>query len=116
VTGGCGLYIVAQLCGAISGVVAAHAMFGLPLPQISQHSRPTAGEGLGEVLATFGLIIAILMVSRFKADAIPASVAAFITSAYWFTPSTSFANPAVTVARSLTNTFAGISPDSVRCS
>ena len=109
----CGLYMSAQFCGAISGVVAAHAMFGLPILQVSKHSRPTAGEGLGEVIATFGLVLVILLLSRFKADAIPASVAAFITSAYWFTSSTSFANPAVTVARSMTDTFAGISPDSI---
>ena len=109
----CGLYVSAQFCGAISGVVAAHAMFGLPILQVSKHSRPTAGEGLGEVIATFGLVLVILLLSRFKADAIPASVAAFITSAYWFTSSTSFANPAVTVARSMTDTFAGISPDSI---
>ena len=109
----CGLYVVVQVCGAIIGVVAAHAMFGLPLLQVSQHSRPTAGEGLGEVIATFGLILVIAIVSRFKADAIPASVAAFITSAYWFTSSTSFANPAVTLARAMTDTFAGISPGSV---
>ena len=88
-------------------------MFGLPILQVSKHSRPTAGEGLGEVIATFGLVLVILLVSRFKADAIPASVAAFITSAYWFTSSTSFANPAVTVARSMTDTFAGISPESI---
>ena len=109
----CGLYMSAQFCGAISGVVAAHAMFGLPILQVSKHSRPTAGEGLGEVMATFGLVLVILLLSRFKANAIPASVAAFITSAYWFTSSTSFANPAVTVARSMTDTFAGISPDSI---
>src|SRR5918999_5233577 len=72
----CGIYVTAQVCGAISGVVAAHAMFGLPLFQVSKHSRPTAGEGLGEVIATFGLMLVILLVSRFKADAIPASVAA----------------------------------------
>ena len=109
----CGVYLIAQLGGAISGVIAAHAMFGLPLFQVSKHARPTAGEGLGEVIATFGLVLVMLLVSRFKPEAIPAAVAAFITSAYWFTSSTSFANPAVTVARSMTDTFSGISPDSI---
>ena len=108
-----GFYAVAQVCGAIGGVVAAHAMFDLPLLQISKHIRPTLGEGLGEIIATFGLVLVILLVSRFRSEAIPASVAAFITSAYWFTSSTSFANPAVTLARSMTDTFAGISPDSI---
>jgi glycerol uptake facilitator-like aquaporin len=109
----CGVYIVAQLCGALGGVAAAHAMFGLPIVQISRHGRLTAGEGLGEVIATFGLVLVILLVSRFRRDSIPVAVAAFITSAYWFTSSTSFANPAVTVARMMTDTFAGISPNSV---
>src|SRR5215813_9453683 len=88
-------------------------MFGLPLLQVSAHLRPTAGEGLGEFIATFGLVLVILLVSRFRPEAIPLAVAAFITSAYWFTSSTSFANPAVTLARAATDTFAGISPNSV---
>jgi glycerol uptake facilitator-like aquaporin len=71
------------------------------------------GEGFGEVVATFGLVLVIALASRFRADAIPIAVAAFITSAYWFTSSTSFANPAVTFARAMTDTFAGISPESV---
>jgi glycerol uptake facilitator-like aquaporin len=71
------------------------------------------GEGFGEVIATFGLILAISLASRFRAEAIPMAVAAYITSAYWFTSSTSFANPAVTLARAMTDTFAGISPHSV---
>jgi glycerol uptake facilitator-like aquaporin len=87
-------------------------MFGLPVVQISARIRPTLGEGLGEVIATFGLVLVILLALRFKAEAIPVAVAAFITSAYWFTSSTSFANPAVTVARAMTDTFAGISPRS----
>jgi glycerol uptake facilitator-like aquaporin len=107
------VYMAAQLGGAFAGVAAAHAMFGLPLVQISARIRPTLGEGLGEVIATFGLILVILLALRFKAQAIPVAVAAFITSAYWFTSSTSFANPAVTLARAMTNTFAGISPQSV---
>lgn len=109
----CVVYIIAQVIGAIAGVALAHAMFGLPLAQISQHVRPTAGELVGEFIATFGLMLVILLVSRFDRKNLPIAVAAFITSAYWFTSSTSFANPAVTLARSLTDTFAGISPGSV---
>jgi glycerol uptake facilitator-like aquaporin len=107
------VYMLAQLGGAFAGVAAAHTMFGLPVLQISLRIRPTLGEGLGEVIATFGLVLVILLALRLRADAIPVVVAAFITSAYWFTSSTSFANPAVTVARAMTDTFAGISPQSV---
>ena len=109
----CGLYVLAQLGGAISGVMAAHLMFGLPLLQFSAHLRPTPGEGLGECIATFGLVLVIQLLSRFRPGATPVAVAAFITSAYWFTSSTSFANPAVTLARAATDTFAGIAPQSV---
>lgn len=109
----CAAYIAAQLVGALAGVAAAHAMFGLPLLQISDQVRPTPGEGLGEVIATFGLVMVILLAARFRREAIPVAVACFITSAYWFTSSTSFANPAVTIARAATDTFAGISPQSV---
>jgi glycerol uptake facilitator-like aquaporin len=108
-----GTYILAQFVGAFAGVATAHTMFGLPMIQVSARVRPTLGEGLGEVIATFGLILVILLALRFKADATPVAVAAFITSAYWFTSSTSFANPAVTFARAMTDTFAGISPRSV---
>jgi glycerol uptake facilitator-like aquaporin len=107
------VYMLAQFGGAFAGVAAAHAMFGLPVVQISARIRPTLGEGLGEAIATFGLVLVILLALRLRADAIPVAVAAFITSAYWFTSSTSFANPAVTVARAMTDTFAGISPQSV---
>ncbi|MGH7796242.1 MAG: aquaporin [Candidatus Binatia bacterium] len=107
------IYMMAQIGGAFAGVAAAHAMFGLPIVQVSARSRPTLGEGLGEVIATFGLVLVIALASRFRASAIPMAVAAFITSAYWFTSSTSFANPAVTFARAMTDTFAGISPQSV---
>jgi glycerol uptake facilitator-like aquaporin len=107
------LYVLAQVVGAFGGVAAAHAMFGLPIIQISAHVRPTFGEGFGEVVATFGLVLVISLASRFRAEAIPMAVALFITSAYWFTSSTSFANPAVTFARAMTDTFAGISPESV---
>ena len=107
------VYALAQCSGAFAGVGAAHAMFGLAILQVSVRVRPTLGEGLGEVIATFGLILVISLTARFRAEAIPATVAAFITSAYWFTSSTSFANPAVTLARAMTDTFAGISPASV---
>jgi glycerol uptake facilitator-like aquaporin len=88
-------------------------MFGLPIIQVSAHVRSSLGEGLGEVIATFGLVLVILLALRYRIEAIPMAVAAFITSAYWFTSSTSFANPAVTFARAITDTFAGISPQSV---
>jgi glycerol uptake facilitator-like aquaporin len=106
-------YAVAQLAGAVCGVWLAHAMFGLPLLEVSAHMRPTPGEGLGEVVATFGLVTVIVLTVKYRPQAVPLAVAAFITSAYWFTSSTSFANPAVTIARALTDTFAGISPTSV---
>lgn len=109
----CGVYVIAQVSGAFAGVAAAHAMFGLSIVQISEHVRPTPGEGFGEFVATFGLVLIILLASRFRPEVIPVAVAAFITSAYWFTSSTSFANPAVTFARAMTDTFAGISPESV---
>ncbi len=107
------IFALAQVCGAFLGVAAAHAMFNLPIGQISAHVRSTLGEGVGEFIATFGLVLAISLTSRFRADAIPLVVAAYITSAYWFTSSTSFANPAVTLARAMTDTFAGIAPQSV---
>lgn len=107
------VYAIAQIAGAFVGVFAAHAMFGLPLLQVSARLRPTPGEGAGEFVATLGLVLVILLLHRFRREAIPVAVAAFITSAYWFTSSTSFANPAVTLARAATNTFAGISPVSV---
>jgi glycerol uptake facilitator-like aquaporin len=107
------VYVLTQVGGAFAGVAVAHVMFGLPIVQISAHVRPTLGEGIGEVVATFGLVLVISLASRFRVEAIPIAVAAFITSAYWFTSSTSFANPAVTFARAMTDTFAGISPRSV---
>ncbi len=106
-------YLFAQVCGALAGVTAAHGMFGLPLVQVSSHIRSSVGEGFGEIVATFGLILVITLTSRFRAAAVPATVAAYIASAYWFTSSTSFANPAVAIARSMTDTFAGIAPQSV---
>jgi glycerol uptake facilitator-like aquaporin len=101
-------YLAAQVAGAIAGVVLAHAMFGLDLVQHSQHARSTTGELISEVVATFGLWLVIATSSRARPAATPAAVALYIVAAYWFTASTSFANPAVTIARSLTATFAGI--------
>jgi glycerol uptake facilitator-like aquaporin len=106
-------YIVAQVAGAYAGVLAAHAMFGLPLLQVSGHARPTAGEWLGEVIATFGLLLTIRLLARAPLAQVAACVALWIVAAYWFTSSTSFANPAVTLARSFTDTFAGIAPNNV---
>lgn len=106
-------YVAAQVCGALLGVVLAHAMFGLPLVQVSQHERSTGGELLGEIVATLGLLMTIWGVSRSRPEGAPYAVACYIVGAYWFTSSTSFANPAVTLARSLTDTFAGIAPSSV---
>ena len=92
------------------GVFAAHAMFELPILQLSQHTRTGSAQWFSECVATFGLIAMILLCSKHRQSAIPAVVATYITAAYWFTASTSFANPAVTLARSLTDTFAGIRP------
>ncbi len=104
------LYAVSQVLGGVVGVLAAHAMFDLPLWQISQTVRTGPGQWLGEFVATFGLVLVILCCLRAARDAIPYAVGLYITSAYWFTSSTSFANPAVTIARSLSDTFAGIAP------
>ena len=101
-------YMLAQIAGAIAGVWLAHLMFGLPILQASTHARASFGELVGEFTATFGLIGLILTGGRYRPEALPYAIAAYITGAYWFTSSTSFANPAVTIARSLTDTFAGI--------
>jgi glycerol uptake facilitator-like aquaporin len=106
-------YIVAQLAFGILGAWAAHVMFDLPLLQLSVKARTGLGQGFGELIATFGLILTILGTVRFRREWVPASVALYISAAYWFTSSTSFANPAITVARSLSNTFAGIAPSDV---
>lgn len=106
-------YIAAQFIGACVGVIAAHAMFGLELLQTSARARSTFGEYLGEVIATFGLLLTIRLLSRAPLPHVAAAVSLWITAAYWFTSSTSFANPAVTFARSLTDTFAGIAPNNV---
>ena len=99
-----------QLLAGILGVWAAHAMFDLPILQLSTHVRTGPGQWLGEFIATFGLLFTILSTVRLKPEAVPSSVALYITAAYWFTSSTSFANPAITIARSLSDSFAGIAP------
>lgn len=106
-------YLPAQLLGAMLGVVATHGMFGLPLIEASQHARTGSAQWLGEFIATFGLIVTILGSLATRPAWTPLLVAAYITAAYWFTSSTSFANPTVTIARSLTDTFAGIAPADV---
>lgn len=106
-------YILAQVAGAVVGVYAAHAMFGMPIFEISQKMRDGSGQSLSEFVATFGLLLAIAGSLRFRPEQTPVLVGLYITSAYWFTASTSFANPAVTLARALTNSFAGIAPASV---
>lgn len=103
-------YVVAQVVGAILGVWAAHLMFGEPVFQLSVKARPGMALAWSEVVASFGLLMVILSGVRHRAEAVPYAVAAYIVGAYWFTASTSFANPAVTIARSLSNTFAGIQP------
>ncbi|MEA2174759.1 MAG: hypothetical protein QOD00_2351, partial [Blastocatellia bacterium] len=103
-------YIVAQITGAFAGVAAAHLMFGLPLFFASRHARHGASQLFSEFIATFGLLAVIWGCARLRSQAVPFAVAAYITAAYWFTASTSFANPAVTLARSVSDTFAGIRP------
>ena len=104
------VYAVAQVAGAFLGVAVAHLMFGEPLFTASRHARAGGAQFLGEVVATFGLLAVVWGVSRRRATSVPVAVAAYITAAYWFTSSTSFANPAVTLARAATDTFAGIRP------
>ena len=105
-------YVVVQVAGAILGVWLAHAMFAEPVLQVSAKLREGPAQALAEFVATFGLIATILGSVRFRPDFTHVAVGLYITSAYWFTASTSFANPAVTLARSLSNTFAGIAPSS----
>lgn len=104
-------YIAVQVAGCLAGAILAHAMFQLPLVQSSTHVRAGAAQGLAEFVATFGLLLVILGCRRSRDT--PWMVAAWIGAAYWFTASTSFANPAITIARSLTNTFSGIRPHDV---
>ena len=108
-----GLYIVAQLAGAVAGVWAAHLMFELPLWQVAATVRSGAGQWLAEFIAAFGLLLTIFGCIASAPAATPYAAGLYITSAYWFTASTSFANPAVTIARSLSDTFAGIAPGGV---
>jgi glycerol uptake facilitator-like aquaporin len=103
-------YLAAQLSGAFAGVALAHLMFGERLFSLSQHARASAGELLGELVATFGLLSVIWGCARRRSESVPFAVAAYIVAAYWFTSSTSFANPAVTLARAASDTFAGIRP------
>jgi glycerol uptake facilitator-like aquaporin len=103
-------YLAAQLAGGLIAVAAVHVMFELPVWQISEKTRTGGGQYLGEGIATFGLILTILGTMRHRAEAVPAAVALYITAGYWFTSSTSFANPAITLIRSLSNSFAGIAP------
>jgi glycerol uptake facilitator-like aquaporin len=111
--GAAALYVGAQLAGAILGVWAAHLMFELPLLQISVTARTGFGQWVAEAIATFGLLVTILGCSARNPTALPYAVGLYITAAYWFTASTSFANPTVTIARSLSDTFAGIAPTGV---
>ncbi|KSB89830.1 MIP family channel protein [Caulobacter vibrioides] len=105
-------YPVVQVAGAVLGVWAAHAMFGEPILQVSTRVRDGGGQAFSEAVATFGLIATILGTARFRPQSTPMAVGLYIAAAYWFTASTSFANPAVTIARSLSDTFAGIAPSS----
>jgi glycerol uptake facilitator-like aquaporin len=107
------IYIAAQVVGGIAGVWAAHLMFEMPVLQLSLTQRTGVGQWFAEVVATFGLLLTIFGCAARTPAAIPYAVGLYITSAYWFTASTSFANPAVTIARSLSDTFAGIAPGGV---
>lgn len=105
-----GLYILAQIIGGIGGTFAAHLMFGLPVLEVSMKARTGGAQWFAEWVATFGLVVTILAGLRFARSSVAWLVGLYITAAYWFTASTSFANPAVVIARSLTNTFSGIRP------
>jgi glycerol uptake facilitator-like aquaporin len=108
-----GHYVLAQVIGGCLGTLAAHAMFDLPLFQLAAKARTGPAQWFAEFVATFGLIVTIATVVRFRLEMIPFAVGLYITAAYWFTASTSFANLAVTIARALTDTFAGIAPNHV---
>jgi glycerol uptake facilitator-like aquaporin len=108
-----GSYVAAQIAGCAVGVILAHALFGLPLLQASTHVRSSSGEALSEGAATFALLACILLVRRARPEAVAGAVALTIAAGYWWTASTSFANPAITIARSLSDTFAGIRPQDV---
>lgn len=102
--------MAAQIVGGVAGVIAAHLMFERALLAVSTHERSGVGQLVGEAVATFGLVLVVRLVPKHRPDATPYAVGLYITSAYWFTSSTSFANPAVTLARTLTDTFTGIRP------
>ncbi len=103
-------YVFSQTTGGVAGAMTAHLMFGVPFVAIGTHVRSGPAQSFSEFIATFGLICTIWGAVRFRASIVPFAVGAYITAAYWFTASTSFANPAVTIARALTNTFSGIRP------
>jgi len=106
-------YITGQVLGGVAGTVIAHLMFGLSVISISMHARSGPAQVFSEFVATFGLVCVIWGASRLRSETVPFAVGAYITAAYWFTASTSFANPAVTIARCFSNTFAGIRPNDV---
>jgi glycerol uptake facilitator-like aquaporin len=106
-------YSIVQILGGLAGTVLAHSMFDLPLVQVSTHVRTGMGIWIGEIVASFGLLITIIGVHKKHPEAVPYAVGLFITAGYWFTSSTSFANPAVTIARAFSDTFAGIRPEDV---
>lgn len=106
-------YVPLQIIGGIAGALSAHVMFELPLISASSHIRTGTGVWVGELIATFGLLLTILGCLKNRPEAVPYAVGLFITAGYWFTSSTSFANPAVTIARAFSNTFAGIRPEDV---
>ncbi len=104
------LFVMAQLIGGLIGIWAAHVMFELPVFQLSEKTRTGGGQWLGELIATFGLLFTILGTVRFRPDWVAPAVGLYISAGYWFTSSTSFANPAITVGRAFSNSFAGIAP------
>ena len=106
-------YAAVQIVFGIAGVWIAHLMFDVPIIQFSTHARTGIGQWTGEAVATFGLVMTIIGTVRHRPEWVPASVALYITAAYWFTSSTSFANPAITIARSLSDSFSGIAPHDV---
>lgn len=106
-------YVAAQLAGAVVGVLVAHAMFDAPLLQVALTARRGLAQAFSEGVATFGLVLTILLTLRARPQAVAVSVGLYITAAFWFTASTSFANPAVTIARAMTDSFTGIRPDDV---
>lgn len=107
------LFVAAQLVGGTLGAFAAHVMFELPVLQVAATTRTGIGQWLGELIATYGLVLTVLMLVRYRPEAIPAAVGLYISSAIWFTSSTSFANPAITMVRSFTDTYTGIAPNDV---